>query len=379
MKLKEDNAKKLTDHLDHPYAHYNLLLGATVILLTFGIVMVASASSVVSYQNSGNSWALVQRQILFAVLGVALMYQISRTPIMTVRRLTPLFAGGVMILLVLVLLIGTARHGQKNWIELPAGMRIQPSEFAKLAIVLFGADMLERKSHLLRYTRELMFPVGVAFLIALVLVVLEGDVGTAIVMVPIMLASFYLVGVPMKLFGAIFGAGLAAIAVLTAIAPYRIARFTSFLNPEADPQGTGFQLIHGMQALGSGGLTGVGLGGSKEKWGTLPASETDFIFAVIGEETGIIGTVTVLLLFAVIIFVGLRIARHTDDLFIQIASFSIITWMFWQMVVNVGAVIRLMPITGVPLPLISYGGSSLLPSLAALGLLMAFAKHEADK
>lgn len=379
LKLTDDNSKKISEHLEHPYAHYNLLFGATLFLLTTGIIMVASASSVTAYQNNnGNSWALVERQFAFAVIGVAIMYQISRTPIMTIRRFIPYFTVGVLVALVAVLVIGTAVHGQKNWIELPLGARFQPSEFAKLAIVLFGADILERKSHLLRYTRELFFPVGALFVAVLVLVVAEDDIGTAFVMFPIMLAAFYLIGVPMKFFMSIFAVGLAGILAATALAPYRMARFTSFLNPEADAQGTGFQLIHGLQALGSGGITGVGLGGSKEKWGTLPEAHTDFIFAVIGEETGLIGTLTVLILFAVIIFVGLRIARHTDDLFIQIASFGVVTWMFWQMVVNVGAVIRLMPITGVPLPLISYGGSSLLPTLAALGLLMAFAKHEVE-
>jgi cell division protein FtsW len=158
-----------------------------------------------------------------------------------------------------------------------------------------------------------------------------------------------------------------------------MARFTSWLNPSADPQGTGFQLIHGMQALGSGGILGQGLGGSREKWGTLPEAHTDFIYAVIGEELGLFGTVTILLLFAAIAFIGLRIAKKSDDLFIELASFGIVTWLIWQMMVNIGAVLRIMPITGVPLPLVSYGGSSLIPTLAALGLLMSFALHEAKK
>jgi cell division protein FtsW len=194
-----------------------------------------------------------------------------------------------------------------------------------------------------------------------------------------MLAAFYLIGAPMRIFVAIAALGIAGIAALTAIAPYRMARFTSWINPQADPQGAGFQLIHGQQALGSGGLWGRGLGGSREKWGTLPEAHTDFIFAVIGEELGILGTLSVLFLFFLIAFVGLRIARNTDDLFIELASFGIVVWLIWQMMVNIGAVLRLMPITGVPLPLVSTGGSSLIPTLAALGLLMSFAKYEAIK
>lgn len=372
--------KSISEHLEHPYAHYNLLLGATLILLTLGLVMVTSASSIYSYQiNDGNSWAIALRQAIYAVVGVAIMFYVQRIPLVTVRRLIPFFMIFVLILLVLVLIIGTAKHGQRNWIEFGTFFRIQPSEFAKLAVVFFAADMLERKSHLLNYRSELMKPVGWLFLVILVLILLEGDVGTSIVIVPIMLAAFFLIGAPMRIFVAIGTAGILGIAGLTAIAPYRMARFTSWLNPQADPQGAGFQLIHGQQALGSGGLWGRGLGGSREKWGTLPEAHTDFIFAVIGEELGILGTISVLFLFAVIAFVGLRIARQTDDLFIKLASFGIVVWIIWQMMVNIGAVLRIMPITGVPLPLVSTGGSSLLPTLAALGLLMSFAKHEAAK
>jgi cell division protein FtsW len=156
-----------------------------------------------------------------------------------------------------------------------------------------------------------------------------------------------------------------------------MARFTSWLDPYADAQGTGFQVIHGQQALGSGGWLGLGLGGSREKWGTLPEAHTDFIFAVLGEELGIFGTISVLVLFTAIAIVGLRIAGRTNEAFIQIASLGIVAWIVTQALVNVGAVLGILPITGVPLPLVSYGGSSLIPTLLAMGILMAFAKHEA--
>ena len=156
-----------------------------------------------------------------------------------------------------------------------------------------------------------------------------------------------------------------------------MARFTSWLDPFADAQGTGFQVIRGQQALGSGGWWGVGLGGSREKWGTLPEAHTDFIYAVIGEELGILGTMTVLLLFVTIAVIGLRIARGTNEAFIQIAALGIVTWIIVQALVNIGAVLGILPITGVPLPMVSYGGSSLIPSLVAMGVLMSFAKHEA--
>jgi cell division protein FtsW len=365
--------------LDHPMLNFQILLGATGLLLSLGIVMVASASSVFSYQqNNGNSWALATRQLIFAIIGVVLMIAVSKMHVDAIRRWAPLFMVIVGILLVVVLLVGTAVHGQKNWIDFGGPFRIQPSEFAKLAIVMWGADMLDRKYHLLEQRNHLLMPVFPVSVAVLGLVVLQGDLGTAMVMMPIMASLLYFVGAPRKWFLLMGGAGLAAIAALSIAAPYRIARFTSWLDPYADAQGTGFQVIHGQQALGSGGWLGLGLGGSREKWGTLPEAHTDFIYAVIGEELGIFGTVSVLVLFTAIALVGLQIARKTNEAFIQIATLGIVAWIVTQALVNVGAVLGILPITGVPLPLVSYGGSSLIPTLLAMGILMAFAKHEAN-
>ena len=364
--------------LEHPMLHYQVLLGATGFLLALGLVMVASASSVFSYQqNNGNSWALATRQLIFAIIGVILMMAVSKMHVDAIRRWSTLFMLVVGALLVAVLVIGTAVHGQKNWIEFGGPFRIQPSEFAKLAIVMWGADILDRKYHLLEQRDHLLIPVLPVSGAVLVLVVLQGDVGTAMILTPIMASLLYFVGAPRKWFMVLGAAGLSAIAALSIAAPYRMARFSSWLDPQADAQGTGFQVIHGQQALGSGGWWGVGLGGSREKWGTLPEAHTDFIYAVLGEELGIIGTILVLFLFCAIAIVGLRIARGTDEAFIQIASLGIVTWIITQALVNIGAVLGILPITGVPLPLVSYGGSSLVPTLLAMGILMAFAKHEA--
>lgn len=368
----------LAARLEHPMVHYQILLGATGFLLTLGVVMVASSSSVFSYQqNDGNSWALATRQLIFAALGVFLMMAVSKMHVDSIRRWANLFMVGVGILLVLVLIIGTARYGQKNWIELGGPFRIQPSEFAKLAVVLWGADVLDKKYHLLEQRNHLLVPLVPVCLTVLVLIMLQGDLGTAMVMMPIMASLLYFVGAPRKWFAVMAAAALAAIAALSIAAPYRMARFTSWLDPFADAQGTGFQVIRGQQALGSGGWWGVGLGGSREKWGTLPEAHTDFIYAVIGEELGILGTMAVLILFVTIAIIGLRIARSTNEAFIQIAALGIITWLVVQALVNIGAVLGILPITGVPLPMVSYGGSSLIPSLVAMGVLMSFAKHEA--
>ena len=368
----------LSARLEHPMVHYQILLGATGFLLALGIVMVASASSVFSYQqNNGNSWALATRQLVFAAIGVFLMMAVSKMHVDAIRRWAPLFMVVVGVLLVAVLLIGTAVHGQKNWIDFGGPFRIQPSEFAKLAIIMWGADILDRKYHLLEQRNHLLIPVLPVCVTVLLLVVLQGDLGTAMVMMPIMASLLYFVGAPRKWFLVMGAVGLAGIAALSFAAPYRMARFTSWLDPYADAQGTGFQVIHGQQALGSGGWWGVGLGGSREKWGTLPEAHTDFIYAVLGEELGIIGTILVLVIFTAIAIVGLRIARNTNEAFIQIASLGIVAWIVTQALVNIGAVLGILPITGVPLPLVSYGGSSLIPTLLAMGILMAFAKHEA--
>jgi len=368
----------MSERLAHPMLHYQILLGATGFLLALGIVMVASASSVFSYQqNNGNSWALATRQLIFAVIGVFLMIAVSKMHVDATRRWAPLFMVTVGVMLVAVLLIGTAVHGQKNWIDFGGPIRIQPSEFAKLAIIMWGADILDRKYHLLEQRNHLLIPVLPVSITVLLLVVLQGDLGTAMVMMPIMASLLYFVGAPRKWFLVMGAAGLAGIAALSIAAPYRMARFTSWLDPYADAQGTGFQVIHGQQALGSGGWWGVGLGGSREKWGTLPEAHTDFIYAVLGEELGIIGTILVLVIFTAIAIVGLRIARNTNEAFIQIASLGIVAWIVTQALVNIGAVLGILPITGVPLPLVSYGGSSLIPTLLAMGILMSFAKHEA--
>ena len=379
-KPHEPEKVSISDRLAHPMAHYQVLLGATGLLLSLGVVMVASASSVYSYQmNNGNSWALATRQLIFAVLGVMSMIWFSQRRVETIRRIAPFFMVGVLILLVAVLFIGTATHGQKNWIEFGGPIRIQPSEFAKLAIVLRAAEILDRKYHVIDERRNLLVPLAPVCGIVLLLVIAEGDLGTAMVMMPIMASFLWFVGAPKQWFAWMAGVAFTGIIALSIAAPYRMQRFTSWLHPGADPQGTGFQVAHGKQALGTGGWWGVGLGGSREKWGTLPEAHTDFIYAVIGEELGILGTISVLLLFSAIIIVGIRIARGTNDAFIQIATLGIVTWIMTQAFVNIGAVLGLLPITGVPLPLVSYGGSSLVPTLMGLGILMAFAKHEAQE
>jgi len=364
------------EYMRHPMAPYSILKGATISLLVFGLVMVTSASSIFAYQLYGNSYYLATRQIIFAIIGVSLMFGAARLPIIFYRRISAVFLGVSILLLVLVLFIGTAVYGQRNWLEF-GPIRIQPSEFAKLGVAVWGAHIFASKYEYLYIRRELINPVMPVFGLVLGLILAEGDLGTAMVITPIMAALYFFVGAPRSWFAILLGGAVAGLALLAYEAPYRVERFFSWLHPNRDPQGVGFQFAHGKQALGSGGFGGVGLGASREKWGTLPEAHTDFIYAVIGEEWGIGGTLIVLLLFVAIVISGIRIARNSSDRFVQLASLAVVVWIATQTFVNIGAVLGIMPITGVPLPLVSYGGSSLLPTLMALGMLMSFAKHGA--
>ena len=362
---------------NHPLSTYYLLLGATVLLLILGLIMVLSASSIESLRISGSSYTLFTRQLMFAVIGVIAM-------LIFARRTSPPFWRGIsvgllgfaLISLVVVLVIGVSVAGQKNWIDLFGPFRFQPSEFAKIALVVWGADQLARNAREYYSWKSLLFPVLPVALTMMLLVVLEGDVGNTFLLGVIFLGMLFAAGAPMRLF--VYAAGAAAVGMLVAslAAPYRMARFTAWLDPNADPLGAAYQVNQGQMALGTGGFLGVGVGASREKWGSLPEAHTDFIFSVIGEELGLVGTITIVLLFAILAFAIFRLSRTTEDRFVRFAAAGVGCWIIGQATLNIGAVLGLLPITGVPLPLVSYGGSSLIPTLAAIGMLLACARNE---
>jgi cell division protein FtsW len=362
--------------LAHPRADYYLILGSTLMLLILGLVMVLSASSVIAYQNSGNAYSYFARQATWAGVGLVLLFVAARSPIAWWRRTAYLLLFVVFALLVAVLIpgVGTAVNGQRNWIDIGGPFRLQPSETAKLVLVVWGAAVLATKGRLIREPMHLAVPLLPVAAGILALVLAGGDLGTALVLAAIVTGLWWVVGAPMRVFVAIAAVGLAGIAALSVAAPYRLDRFSSWLNPEADYLGAGWQAVHGKFALASGGWWGLGLGASREKWGGLPEAHTDFIFAIVGEELGLVGTLTVLLLFSALIFAAVRVALRAGDDFVRIAAAGIAIWIAFQAVVNIGAVLGLLPITGVPLPLVSYGGSALLPTLAGIGLLLAFAR-----
>lgn len=363
----------------HPMAPYYLILGSAMLLLVLGLVMVLSSSSVESFDDTGSAFTLFSRQAIFAAVGVALMVAVSRLPITVIRRLSLVFLVFTVALLIAVFIpgIGVSVNGQRNWIGLFGPFRLQPSEFAKLALIVWSADLFARKDLVLDQWRELAWPFLAVSGGLIVLVLAEGDLGTAIVMGLIVCGLLFVAGAPMRIFGAMAVLGVVGVGALSMGSGYRMRRFTAWLHPESDLNGAGWQLIQGKYALGSGGWWGVGLGGSREKWGALPAAHTDFIFPVIGEELGLLGALTVVGLFAAITVFTLRMAIRTSSIFIRVSCVGIIAWLVGQAMVNLGAVLQLLPITGVPLPFVSYGGSSLLPSLMAIGLLLAFARSEA--
>ncbi|MDP4668296.1 MAG: putative lipid II flippase FtsW [Candidatus Nanopelagicales bacterium] len=358
---------------------YYALMIATFGLLFIGVIMILSASTTVSYKQFNNQYIIFLRQLMFAGIGIIMMIAISFLPKVFFFKWAKVALWLSIILLGLVLIpsIGISVAGQRNWISLWGPFRLQPSEIAKLTLIVWGSVVLSKqvRSKVTTWQNLLVpvFPVGV---IVSILVILQGDLGTALIVGPILLSLFYAIGAPLRLFtwSTIFG--LLAIFLLSIQEGYRIQRFLSWINPSAENQDAGWQVMHGKYALASGGWTGIGLGASKEKWGWLPAAHTDFIFAVVGEEIGLVGTVIVLIFIGTIAFVALSLARKTNDLFTKLIATSVAAWIVVQSIINIGAVLGLLPVTGVPLPLVSYGGSSLVFTMSAIGVLMAVLRAE---
>jgi cell division protein FtsW len=274
--------------------------------------------------------------------------------------------------------LGVSVNGATRWVALGGPFTVQPSEFAKLGLVLWGADLLARKHRLktLDSYRRIMIPLLPVTLVVLALIEKEHDLGTLLVVLTIVLSLLWVIGAPMRLFGFLVSVVIAGVTYLAISQPYRLQRLVNFGNPFKDLHNTGWQAGQGIYALGAGGWFGVGLGGSRQKWGYLPEAHTDFIFAIIGEELGLVGTLAVLILFAVLAYAGIRVAQRSRDMFSRLAASAIVAWLLVQALVNIGAVIGVLPITGIPLPLISAGGSALLPTMFALGMLMSLARRE---
>ena len=357
---------------------YYVLIGAATLLLVIGLVMVLSSSSVESLDAGGSPYGVFFNQAKFALFGLPVLFVLSRLPVRVFRTFAWPVLGLALVFQLLVFVPGIgcgATGGNQNWVCLPGGFSAQPSEAIKLALAIWLGAVLARKLPLLQQWRHALIPAvpvaGVA-----VLVVLAGhDLGTALVLLMLVAGALFVAGVPLRMFAlaAAMGGGLAAF--LTATSTNRIARITSWLS-ECDATSSCYQTLHGGYGLASGGWGGLGLGESREKWSYLPAAHNDFIFAILGEELGLIGTLLVLALFGLLAFAMIRIIRRHRDPFVQITTGAILCWIIGQALVNIAVVIGLAPVIGVPLPFVSAGGSALIMTMAALGVLIAFARSE---
>ena len=364
--------------LRRPLASYYLVLGSAGLLLTLGLIMVFSASSVYSLREHGSSYYIVVRQVAWFLAALPVAFVISRMSPSTIRKfgLPLLLVSIALLLLTYVPGIGEEVRGNRNWIDFGGPFRIQPSELAKLGLVLWAAGVLAGKGRLLRQWKHLIVPFVPVALIVVALTVGQGDLGTAVVLMGVVLTVLWVVGVPSWLFSLAVGTAAVVGVYFVMAAEHRLDRVRLFLDPFADVDNRTFQAAHSIYAFSGGGWWGRGLGGSVEKWGGLPEAHTDFIFAIIGEELGLPGTLMVIVLFLVLGFAGIRIAWNTQDLFVRLAAAGITGGLLVQALLNMGSVLAVLPIVGVPLPLVSYGGSALMPMLVAVAVLVAFARQE---
>jgi cell division protein FtsW len=355
----------------------SVLVLAIATLLLFGLLMSFSASFVDGAQ-AGDPFGVFKRQLTWAAVGIPAFVVVASVDHRSWRRLSWWLIGLALVGLVLVLVpgVGLTRFGSTRWIGL-GPLVVQPTELAKLATLLWLAEVLSRKRELYgedMALEHLLVPALPLLVVEGVLILLEPDLGTTILLALLVGLVLWIERVPMRFVALGGGIGLGLVALLTAVASYRMDRIAGWLHPEEHASDQGFQLMQSLYALGSGRFFGVGLGSGRGKWDYIPNPETDFIFAIVGEELGLAGALVLLALFGVVLVVGMRIARHAPDRFGRIVAFGITGWVVGQALINVMTVTGLLPITGVTLPLVSVGGSSLLATLVALGILVSIAR-----
>ncbi|WP_067675093.1 putative lipid II flippase FtsW [Nocardia miyunensis] len=365
--------------LARPLASFHLVVTIATLLTVLGLVMVLSASSVESYADDGSAYSLFIQQLLFAVLGAVLFYLALRIPFRTLRRLSfPMFAISVLALvLVLIPGIGSQAQGSRRWFDI-GFIHVQPSEIVKVTLIIWGAHLLATRRAENAGYKEILMPLVPAGLLCCLLIVLEPNLSTTIAVGIILVALLWFGGLPVRLFVAIGASGVAAALVLAMTAGYRSDRMRAFFNPGDDPQGIGYQARQATFSLADGGIWGRGLGQSRAKWSYLPNAHNDFIFAIIGEELGFLGCALVLGLFALFVYTGLRIASRSADPFLRLLVATATTWITGQALINIGYVVGLLPVTGLQLPLVSAGGSSLAITLLMFGVIASAARHEPE-
>lgn len=361
-------------------SNYYLILGATLALVLIGLMMVFSASAVERTSSNNDPFSLGIKQSIFAVLGIVAMFVLSRMK----PRLLKVAAWPLMfvslITLLLVLLVGSNRGGNQNWIAI-GEFSFQPSELAKLALALWMATVLAAKEKLLDRWQHMFLPVVPVAALVIGFILLGRDLGTAVIVMAIAASGLFFAGVSRKIF---LGAGLIGIFAAVTMAltnsnrQDRLGAWLGQCGPGQDPQGLCDQAQSGMYALASGGWWGVGLGQSRQKWNWIPEAHNDFIFAIIGEEFGLLGTLVIIALYAVIAIAMFRVIVRFNDMFVRVVCGCIMTWVIGQAFVNIAMVTGILPVIGVPLPLVSYGGTALTVGLAAMGVVLSFARNQPD-
>ncbi|MDQ0217172.1 stage V sporulation protein E [Peribacillus cavernae] len=353
-----------------------ILIIVTLSLLSIGLIMVYSASAIWADYKFEDSFFFAKRQMLFAGVGIIAMFFIMNVDYWTWRTWAKILVIVCFVLLVAVLIpgIGLERNGSRSWIGVGA-FSIQPSEFMKIAMIVFLAKYLSERQKLITSFKKGLLPSLSLVFLAFGMIMLQPDLGTGTVMVGTCIVMIFISGARIWHFAILGLLGLAGFTGLILSAPYRIKRITSFMDPWQDPQNSGFQIIQSLFAIGPGGLFGLGLGQSRQKFFYLPEPQTDFIFAILSEELGFIGGSLVILLFALLLWRGIRIALGAPDLYGSFLAVGIIAMVAIQVMINIGVVTGLMPVTGITLPFLSYGGSSLTLMLMAIGVLLNISRY----
>lgn len=366
----------MRDTLARPLADYWMIIGSAALLIGLGLMFVLSASSVYGQLQVGDSFFFVKRQSVFMVAGLIGAVFLARASLQSLQVMSwaaLLLAYGFLVLTYTPL--GVDVNGNQNWVELGTPLlRFQPAEFAKLALVMWAGAIFTRKQRKLDEPAHLLIPFLPLAGLVLLLVVFQGDMGTAVIIAGILVSLLLVVGTPKRVLLALSGVGLLGVLAMTVTSANRMRRLLAFMNPGQDLDGTNMQATVGVYALATGGWTGTGIGRSRQKWGSLPEAHTDYIYAVIGEELGLFGALLVLALFFVLGFAGIRVAMHSETLFGRVTATGITTWFLFQALVNIAVVLRMLPVMGVPLPMLSYGGSALMANMLALGVLIACAR-----
>lgn len=363
-----------------PLTPYIVLLGSCLLLTALGLMMVFSASQVQALSHGHGSAFYFRKQLLAAAGGAVLFLAAALAPPSSHRRVVYPVLGVAVSLLCLVQVpgLGQTVNGSTNWLALGGSFQLQPSEFAKVALVLWGADLMARKEErgLLTSTSHLLVPLVPGAFLLLGLVLVGGDMGTAVILCCVLFGLLWVVGTPARVFGWAVGAAALVGAALVATTAYRLSRLSCVGAADPGPDDECWQAAHGIYAFADGGLLGRGLGAGMEKWGQLPEPHTDFILAITGEETGLVGTLTVLALYAALVAAGLSVAARTEEMFVRLAAVGVTMWISAQAIINIGGALALLPISGVPLPLFSYGGSALIAALYGVGLLVSLSRSD---